>query len=81
MSPDITDKIKAIFCEAFPSLEADAFDFNQQQADFEDWDSLAHMQLVAEVETAFDVTFELTEVVDLASPADFVNLVKKKLKA
>lgn len=32
-----------------------------------EWDSVAHMQLVAEIESAFDVMFETDEVIGMSS--------------
>ncbi|WP_104992097.1 acyl carrier protein [Deinococcus sp. NW-56] len=33
----------------------------------EEWDSVAHMQLVSEIETAFDIMLETQDVIDMSS--------------
>jgi acyl carrier protein len=41
------------------------------------WDSMAHMQLVLEIETAFDIMLETDEVLDLSSFDKAVEIVSR----
>jgi acyl carrier protein len=43
----------------------------------EQWDSLAHLQLVAEIEDAFDVMIDTDEVIDLSSFGKAVEILGK----
>jgi len=66
------------FKNVFSNIDAEHFDMNQNRADFENWDSLTHMQLVSEIETAYGITFEMDEIVDINTPQDLMTLVEKK---
>lgn len=41
------------------------------------WDSMAHMQLVAEIETAFDIMLETEEVLGLSSFSKALEILSK----
>ena len=45
----------------------------------EDWDSLAHVNIVTAVERKFKIKFALGELQDLKNVGDMVDLVEKKL--
>jgi len=74
----IRDGVKKVFLEVFGG-RGDDFDFGKRQEDFENWDSLAHMQLVSGIETAFDLQLGMEDIAEIQSPEGFVNLVQKKL--
>jgi acyl carrier protein len=74
---EIRDKVRKVFSDVFGIQE---LDFNKKQDDFENWDSLAHMQLVNGIENEFCLQFEMEEIVDIQTPEGFVCLVEKKLK-
>lgn len=76
-----TTKLIEIFTNIFPSLDSKNFDFQKNRADFENWDSLTHMQLVSEIESAFKISFDMDEIVDINSPQDLVVLIEKKTHA
>lgn len=73
--------IKKIFFQIFPNLNKDSFNFEMDRSEFENWDSLSHMQLISEVENAFSLSFEMDEVVEINKPQDLVKLVEKKTNA
>ncbi|HJW97199.1 MAG TPA: acyl carrier protein [archaeon] len=75
---EIRDGVKKVFLEVFGG-DLENFNFGKKQEDFENWDSLAHMQLVSGVETAFSVQLEMEEIVEIQTPEGFVKLVEKKL--
>ncbi len=72
------EKLKEIFMGIFNNIDKDKFDFNDNRSEFEDWDSLTHMQLISEVESAFNVNFEVDEIVDINKPEDLIILLRKK---
>ena len=76
---DIREGVKKVFLEVFGG-RGDDFDFGKRQEDFENWDSLAHMQLVSGIETAFGLQFGMEDIVEIQSPEGFVKLVEKKLE-
>lgn len=75
----IEEKVKKIFLEVFQDLDKDNFDLNKKQEEFENWDSLAHIELISKIEHNFDMKLELNETLGLDSAIAFINLLKKKL--
>jgi acyl carrier protein len=47
----------------------------------EDWDSLAHVNLVTAIEKKYGIKFGLAELQELKEVGDMVELIKKKLAA
>lgn len=47
--------------------------------DFPAWDSIGHLTILSQVETAFNINFEPEEMMDLESVTDIVNAVEGKL--
>ncbi len=47
----------------------------------EDWDSLAHVNLVTAIERRFKVRFALGELQELKNVGDMIDLIKAKLAA
>jgi acyl carrier protein len=77
---EIRDKVKKVFMDVFAGLNEEKFGFEKKQDKFENWDSLAHMQIVNGIESAFGIQCELEEIVEIQTPEGFVKLVEKKLK-
>ena len=48
--------------------------------DIEEWDSLAHINLIVAIEKEFSIRFALGELQDLKDISDMVKLVQNKLK-
>ncbi len=81
MAEEIKEKVKEVFLKTFQSLDQDSFDFSKPRTDFENWDSLTHMQLLSEAESVFKISFEMDEIVEINSAQDLANLIDKKLSA
>lgn len=47
-------------------------------ADIEDWDSLSHMQLIAEIEKRFGVHFTTDEIRSAKNVGEFAALIERK---
>lgn len=47
--------------------------------DIEEWDSLAHINLVVAIEKEFKIKFALGELQDLKNIGDMVNLIQEKI--
>lgn len=48
-------------------------------SDIEEWDSLAHINLIVAIEKEYNIKFALGELQDLKNIADMINLIEKKL--
>ena len=60
-------KLKAAFVEAL-GIDPEETDWpNLKYRSIREWDSVAHMQLVAEIEDSFDVMLETDDVIGLSS--------------
>jgi acyl carrier protein len=44
------------------------------------WDSLAHIRLVSGIESEFDIQFNLTEIEQIVSVRQFVQLIEERLQ-
>jgi acyl carrier protein len=51
-----------------------------RQVDLKAWDSLAHIRLVSGIENEFDIQFTLTEIEQIASVRQFVDLIAEHLQ-
>ena len=59
-------------------LDIEDLDATCSQTTCEAWDSLHHLNLVVELEDAFDVTFEPEEIAVMKSVEDIKNLLAAK---
>jgi acyl carrier protein len=74
---EITGKLKSVFEKVFQ--ENDVTITREMTAqDIEKWDSLAHIQLISEVEGAFGIKFKLREVLGMKNVGDMIDLIHIK---
>lgn len=52
---------------------------NTSADDIDEWDSLTHIQIVAELENVFQIKFALGELMGLQNVGDMVNLIQNKI--
>lgn len=55
------------------ALVIDTLEYNS----IEEWDSIAHMALVAELEEGFDVMLDTDDIIDMSSPFKAKEILKK----
>jgi acyl carrier protein len=73
---DNQEKLKKSFAEALGIDESDVGDSLQYNS-IAEWDSLAHMKLVAALETAFDVMFDTEDIIDMSSYKKAREIISK----
>lgn len=78
MKSDIGKKLTEIFLSNFKDMSAEDFSLDKDRSEFENWDSLTHLQLVSEIETAFSVSFDMDEIVEIQKPSNFIPIIEKK---
>lgn len=74
--PDSLDKLKYAFREALPLPD----DINYDDIVYghtAGWDSIAHMRLIAAIETQFDVMFTTDQLIGLSSFSKAQELLKQ----
>ena len=49
------------------SIEESVLSGNLEYQQIEEWDSIGHMGLIAELETIFDISLDFNDIVDLSS--------------
>jgi acyl carrier protein len=70
------DKLRACFTDTFELPD----DYDVEALTYrgvEEWDSVAHMALVAEIENVFDVMLETNDVLDMSSWPKAVEILEK----
>jgi len=74
------DKLKAVFSQALgvdPQRVNDSLTFNT----IPEWDSVAHMALIAAIENAFDVMLDTDDVIGMSSFATAKEIVARYTEA
>lgn len=71
------DLLKKGFCEGL-GIEADQVDWDVlAYRSIPEWDSVAHMQVVAEIEDAFDIMLETDDVIGMSSFPVTIEILAK----
>ena len=75
---EILEKVISVFHYIFDDSD---ININEQitSGDIEDWDSLAHINLIGACELKFGIKFGINEISKLKSVGDFVDLIEKRL--
>lgn len=76
---EIMEKLQPVFRDIFDDDEITVTDSTTAD-DIEDWDSLAHMQLISAVEEAFEIEFNIGEINSFANVGEMVDGIAKHLK-
>ncbi len=71
------DKIKQVLAEVL-EIDINQIGDNFDQNDCVKWDSLHHLNLVVELETAFDVDLEPEEIGVMTSINEIMSIINKK---
>jgi acyl carrier protein len=71
------DKILNIMSEVF-ELDLASFPEEVTQVNIEDWDSLRHLNLIVELEDAFDVSYEPEEIAEMITLEKIIEITSKK---
>lgn len=75
---EVTEKLTEVFRGVF---DDDSMTINDAMTanDVEDWDSLAHLQLISETEDAFGIHFSLGEINNFANVGELISCIEKHL--
>lgn len=74
----IMEQLQEIFRDVFAD-DAIVLQGTTTSSDIEDWDSLAHIQLISEIENHFGIQFTLQEAVAASNISEFVQIIESKL--
>ena len=70
------EKLVKVFAEAL-GVNEDIITDDLQYNSIPEWDSVAHMSLVAEIEEAFDIMLDTDDIIDMSSPAKAKEILAK----
>jgi acyl carrier protein len=74
---EIGGKLRSVFQEVFQENNL-ILTREMTAKDVAKWDSLRHIQMIAEVETAFGITFKLREVMIMKNVGDLIDRIHAK---
>ncbi len=72
---EIIIEIIAKTCE----VDKNAVTEKSMVGDFPAWDSMGHLNILSQVEEAFDINFEPEEMMEIEDVKDIINMVQSKL--
>ncbi|HOA80929.1 MAG TPA: acyl carrier protein [Defluviitaleaceae bacterium] len=58
-------------------LKTDQVDLSTNRENIDEWDSLAHLQIISEVEDKFAISIPFEEVSDIKSLSDFLKYIER----
>ena len=64
------------FVETF-SVDENKLNEKLEYNSIESWDSIGHMQLMAELEEAFEIEFEMDDIINFSSYSKGIEILKK----
>lgn len=75
---EIFEKLTEIFRDVMDNDEI-VLEENTTAEDIEEWDSLAHVQLIEKIESVFGLKFSAKEMMSWEDVGEFVDSIAKKL--
>ena len=73
---EIMNELRAVFCDVF---DDETIDINDKTTanDIEDWDSLAQITLVSEIESRFSIRLKMSDVERLKNVGQMIDLIEE----
>lgn len=78
MKKNILNDLKTIFKEV---IEIDDIDMSSNRKSISNWDSLAHIDLISNIEEKYNIQFNLDEIIELNDIQAIVNSIESKIKS
>ena len=75
---DIIKRLNDVFRDVFDDSSIVVTD-KTTSADIEDWDSIEHINLIAAVEDAFGMRFQMREVSGMKNVGEMVQIIKSRI--
>ena len=71
-----TEKLIQVFSEAL-GVKKEIITDDLQYNSITEWDSVAHMALIAELEDSFDIMLDTDDIIDMSSPVKAKEILTK----
>lgn len=68
--------LEIVLRNVFPNQTS--FSLDQKKEDINDWDSIAHLSLIVDIEEYFDVKFSREEIQELDSVSKIIDKINKQ---
>lgn len=75
---EILDKVNEIFHDVFDD-ESIVVEEATTAEDIEDWDSLTHITLISEIESAFGFKFAMKDVLGMKDVGEMLDIIEKEI--
>ncbi len=75
---NLEEGIKEIFFNTFPNMLRDDFEWERKQKDYDEWDSLAGLNLITLTESKFNISFTVDDAISIISAKDLLEFVKSR---
>ena len=78
---DILESIKEVVIDILDIEDHDNFILTETSKieDYSEWDSLAHINIITQLESIFDIRFSLDEVENIFEINDFIVILKSRI--
>lgn len=78
---EIIESIKEIVIDVLDVEDPDSFKLDELSKieDYTEWDSLAHINIITQIESIFKIRFSLDEVENFVDIQDIINVVNSKI--
>jgi acyl carrier protein len=73
----IVDRVAKVFSKVF-DFDSQRFSLEATPETVPNWDSVGHMNLVAQLETEFGLQFEVDDIMEMSSAAKVVEILKAR---
>ncbi|OGA42917.1 MAG: acyl carrier protein [Betaproteobacteria bacterium RIFCSPLOWO2_12_FULL_62_13] len=77
---DVKTVLNSVFRRVFDNDSIAIFD-EMTANDVEEWDSLAHINLIMEIESEFSLKFTVDDILGLRNVGEMIRLIERKLAA
>ena len=80
-NPNIEESIREIVIDVLDIDDLSSFVFNESSKidDFAEWDSLAHINIITQLESMYNIRFSLDEVESFAEIKDIIKSISSKI--
>ncbi len=75
---EILKKLNAVFCDVFDD-DTICLTAETNADDIDDWDSLAHISLIAAIENEFDIRFDIKTALHLKTAGEIADAISALL--
>tara|TARA_B100000214_G_scaffold183359_1_gene132238 strand:- start:258 stop:506 length:249 start_codon:yes stop_codon:yes gene_type:complete len=78
---EILESIKEIVIDVLDIEDSDTFILigSSKIEEYSEWDSLAHINIITQIESTFDIRFSLDEVENFNEISDFIKIINSRI--